>query len=153
MPYAPKKRCNHPGCPERIESGGPARCPAHHKAYKREIDSHRGSRVARGYGNGWEYVRVQAFVRDEWKCQQCGWEPELVAAYREAGMGLPATATILEILRIRHQAKQVHLQADHIQTVRDRPDLRLVLSNVKTLCSSCHSAKTMRESVNGARWG
>ena len=35
--------------------------------------------------------------------------------------------------------------ADHIIPVRQRPDLRLVRSNVQGLCASHHSAKTARE--------
>lgn len=33
-------------------------------------------------------------------------------------------------------------QVDHILSIRDRPDLRLVWSNLRALCRSCHSRRT-----------
>ncbi|WP_238996817.1 HNH endonuclease [Entomobacter blattae] len=40
-------------------------------------------------------------------------------------------------------------EVDHIQTVRNRPDLRLDPRNLRALCKSCHSARTMRDQVHG----
>ena len=37
------------------------------------------------------------------------------------------------------------LEIDHIEPVRDRPDLAYSLSNLQTLCGSCHSRKTRIE--------
>lgn len=37
------------------------------------------------------------------------------------------------------------LEVDHIQPVRKRPDLSFVLSNLQTLCASCHTKKTRIE--------
>lgn len=37
------------------------------------------------------------------------------------------------------------LEVDHILPVRDRPDLGFVLSNLQSLCGSCHSRKTRLE--------
>ena len=34
---------------------------------------------------------------------------------------------------------------DHIQSVADRPDLRLEWSNLRTLCKSCHSRRTVMD--------
>ncbi len=42
-------------------------------------------------------------------------------------------------------ATEVH----HIQSVRERPDLRLVPSNLMCLCRSCHSAITARTQAFG----
>ena len=33
---------------------------------------------------------------------------------------------------------------DHIQTVKERPDLRLERSNLQPTCFPCHQAKTIR---------
>jgi 5-methylcytosine-specific restriction endonuclease McrA len=37
------------------------------------------------------------------------------------------------------------LEIDHIQPVRDRPDLGFSLDNLQTLCGRCHAAKTRVE--------
>jgi len=37
------------------------------------------------------------------------------------------------------------LEVDHIQPVRDAPELSFALSNLQTLCVSCHSKKTIQE--------
>lgn len=35
--------------------------------------------------------------------------------------------------------------ADHIQSVRDRPDLRLDPDNLQSLCDHCHNSERQRE--------
>ena len=37
------------------------------------------------------------------------------------------------------------LECDHIEPVRDRPDLAYTLSNLQILCGSCHARKTRIE--------
>jgi 5-methylcytosine-specific restriction endonuclease McrA len=39
----------------------------------------------------------------------------------------------------------VGLEVDHIQPVRTAPELSYELSNLQTLCGSCHSKKTIFE--------
>lgn len=146
MPWAPLKRCAEHPCQNRVRSG---LCPEHTKAKHKRIDARRGSSHARGYNRAWEALRVQAFVRDGWRCQQCGWEPELVTAYREIGEGLPSTRTMLDILTARYNAGQRHLDADHIIPFGTRPELRLDLSNIQTLCDLCHKAKSRNEMMEG----
>lgn len=46
-------------------------------------------------------------------------------------------------------AKATHV--DHIQSVRDRPDLRLEPSNLRSMCASCHSRRTARD--QSQNWG
>jgi 5-methylcytosine-specific restriction enzyme A len=36
-------------------------------------------------------------------------------------------------------------EVDHVQSVRDRPDLRLAEFNLRAFCNSHHSARTARE--------
>jgi len=146
VPYAPLKRCAEYPCPNKVVSG---RCTEHQRAKHKRIDARRGSSHARGYDSAWDALRVQAFVRDGWRCQSCGWEPELVKAYREMGEGLPAIQTMLDILRVRCHAGQRHLDADHIIPFGTRLELRLDLSNVQCLCSSCHKAKSRNEMMEG----
>lgn len=38
-------------------------------------------------------------------------------------------------------------EVDHVVPIRDRPDLRLVMSNLQSACHACHSAKTARENA------
>jgi len=41
------------------------------------------------------------------------------------------------------------LHADHQVPIRERPDLRLDLDNLRTRCDRCHLAKTKRECARG----
>ena len=66
----------------------------------------------------WKLIRQQALERDEYCCVICK---------RESG-------------RIS-QAKIV----DHIQTVNNRPELALVLSNLQSLCVRCNARKTRND--------
>jgi hypothetical protein len=96
---------------------------------------------------------VLCFIRDEWRCVDCGWEPNVVRDFRQFGLGPPPTHQVLAELKERFSLGERHLHADHQLTIESRPDLRLDLDNVRTRCNTCHSAKTMRESVNAARVG
>jgi 5-methylcytosine-specific restriction protein A len=51
----------------------------------------------------------------------------------EAGCGQPAT------------------QVDHVLSIRERPELRLTWSNLRAMCASHHSARTMKEQSWGSR--
>ena len=144
MPNAPKRPCREPGCPALVDSG---RCPTHQRKRYRQQDANRESAAKRGYDAAWQPVRIAAFVRDAWQCVDCGWEPMIVTAFREAGEGLPSTAAVLESLRIRQRRGERHLHGDHIETIEDRPDLRLDVGNIATRCNVCHNRKTMRDSV------
>jgi 5-methylcytosine-specific restriction endonuclease McrA len=77
----------------------------------------------KGQGNGSEYQRyknstehkewrTQIFIRDNYTCQECG---------VRSGNG-----------------KRVELNADHIKPYALYPELRLELSNGRTLCLDCH---------------
>jgi hypothetical protein len=125
-------------------------CPDCQRAKYQRIDRNRPSSSERGYGDkAWQQVRLQAFLRDGWRCVDCGWEPEIVTLMREAGAEA-ATADVLEELRRRKLANERHLHGDHILTVEERPDLRLDVSNVATRCNECHGRRTLRDSVSGA---
>ena len=82
----------------------------------RPYDAWRGSPRERGYDRDWAVVRVQALERDGYRCQQCA----------ERG--------------IVQRATDVH----HIVWIRSAPWLRLVLSNLVSLCKECHSGITAR---------
>ena len=77
----------------------------------------------------------------------------MVRDFRNFGLGQPPTHQVLAELKERFGQGERHLHADHQLTIESRPDLRLDLDNLRTRCNTCHSAKTMRESVNAARVG
>ena len=66
----------------------------------------------------WQELRAKALRRDKYICLHCG--AKCIGA-KKGG---------------------VSPHVDHIQTIRDRPDLKLSLSNLRTLCHSCHSKVT-----------
>jgi 5-methylcytosine-specific restriction enzyme A len=87
-------------------------------------DERRASRAGRGYDAAWYAVggvREQALIRDWFTCQ--------IRTHCRGEIGLAT-------------------EVDHIIPVRERPELRLVLSNLQSACKACHSAKTMREIVS-----
>jgi len=147
MPSAAPSKCSKPGCFTLIirRAGGLYLCDKHRREKHQRIDAGRGTPEERGYGSGWEALRVQAFLRDGWRCVACGWEPVLVGIYRKGGLGVPPTSAVLKILRGRKNAREQHLHADHVVPIGVDPSRRLDLSNVQTLCNRCHSAKTLRE--------
>ena len=106
-----------------MPSRPPVHRPPHHRPaeQRREqlatLDSRRGSSTARGYGADWQRLRLQV-LEEEPLCRFCA-EQGLVTAARDV---------------------------DHIIPIVQRPDLRLVRSNLRPLCQSCHSAHTARGS-------
>ena len=78
-------------------------------------DTVRGSRQARGYGAEWERLRAEVMRRDERLCQPC----------LKAGRVTPGT------------------ECDHI--VPKSQGGKDELSNLQSICSTCHRAKTSQE--------
>ena len=134
--------CTTPGCP-RLTPGGP--CEQHRRARQREHDERRGSSFDRGYDADHRRLRLLCFQRDCWRCLDCGWEPDIVRDFREAGLGPPPAEQVLDELRCAFARGDRHLHADHQIPIEERPDLRLDLENLRTRCDGCHRAKTMRE--------
>lgn len=139
MSLTPPHPCNEPGCPALVR--GASRCPKHTPQY----DDHRGSPGERGYDVYHRRLRLLCFERDNWRCVDCGFQPELVALYHRLGLGLPSTPKIVEELRLRSLAGARHLHADHIVPIAESPELRLELDNLATRCDQCHNRRTMRQ--------
>jgi 5-methylcytosine-specific restriction protein A len=131
------KPCSVPGCPKLSPN---PRCDQH--SYQRERE--RGKTAERGYDRDHRRLRVLCFQRDNWRCVDCGWEPELVEVFRSFGMGPAPVDKVLEQLRSNYANGARHLHADHIIPIEKRPDLRLDLDNLATRCDRCHNARTMR---------
>ena len=68
--------------------------------------------------------------------------------FRQFELGPPPVEQVLAELRERFSQGERHLDADHQIPIKVRQDLRLDLDNLRTRCNACHSAKTMRESVD-----
>ena len=117
----------------------------HRQALQRRYDGRRGTTVERGYDEHHERLRVLCFQRDEWRCRECGWEPDVVRDCRLADVEVAPADVVLDELRRAKLAGERHLHADHVLPIATRPGLRLGLGNVQTLCSLCHARKTMAE--------
>ena len=138
-----------PSC--RTLCDGEAYCPEHKRQTQRRHDERRGTSAERGYDADHRRLRILCFIRDEWRCVDCGWEPNVAKDWRQFELGPPPTEQVLAELKARFSRGERHLHADHQIPIEARPDLRLDLDNLRTRCNTCHSAKTMRESVNPMR--
>lgn len=139
--------CGEVGC-RNLVSDGQGRCVEHRRSAERQRIERFGTSTERGYDADHRRLRVLCFERDEWKCVDCGWEPDIVRNCRLFKLGGVPTSHVLEELRIRKNRNQLHLHADHQIPIADRPDLRLDLDNMRTRCNACHSAKTLSEIRN-----
>jgi 5-methylcytosine-specific restriction protein A len=91
-------------------------CTAHQQ-HKNDRFSYRGTSASRGYDNDWKKLRVVALQRDCHLCQIC----------LKAGRATPA--------------QDVH----HILSIELRPDLRLDIDNLLSVCRPCHAIETATE--------
>jgi 5-methylcytosine-specific restriction endonuclease McrA len=76
-----------------------------------------------------------------------------VADCRRFELDDPPVGKVLDELRQRLNRGERHLHADHELPIAVRPDLRLVLTNLQTLCDRCHNRKTRLETAAGRRPG
>jgi 5-methylcytosine-specific restriction protein A len=83
---------------------------------RQQFDDRRGSAASRGYDHTWRRVRLHHLATEP-LCRFCAAEGLVVAA---------------EVV-------------DHIQTIADRPDLRLDDRNLRSLCAACHNRRTATE--------
>ena len=111
MACAPKRPCSVPGC--RTFCAGGSYCPAHKRETRQQQDRERGTPSARGYDAKHRQMRVLCFVRDAWRCADCGWEPDIVADCRRFELGDARVEKVLDELRERLKRGERHLHADH----------------------------------------
>lgn len=93
--------------------------PAHMRspaARSAAYNADRGSSTAQGYGRDWQKVRAVVLATHP-LCCLC-----------EAAGRLTAATVV-----------------DHIKSIKDRPDLRLDMDNLRALCTPCHNARTARD--------
>ncbi|WP_088956364.1 HNH endonuclease signature motif containing protein [Variovorax sp. HW608] len=70
----------------------------------------------------WKALRLKALRRDRWRCVLCG------ASVAARGMS----------------------RVDHIQSRKARPDLAMVLSNLRTLCPACDNRRHASDKARAA---
>lgn len=76
---------------------------------------------ARFYGSSeWRAFRESILERDNYECQWCKEQGRVTSKYN----------SILEV--------------DHIEELKDRPDLALDPDNLRTLCKDCHNKRHKR---------
>ncbi|MGB9780631.1 HNH endonuclease signature motif containing protein [Caldanaerobacter sp.] len=116
MPYKPKKPCVYPGCSELVDVGK-TYCDRHEAERRKQyyINDNRPSARRRGYDETWEKLR-KMYLAEHPLCEDC----------LENGIYTPAT--------------EVH----HIKKVKDNPELRLDINNLRALCKACHNRRTAR---------
>ena len=117
MPYAAKRPCGHPSCPETIASG--SRCEQHRKQQQRAegADRRRRQDGPRIYGTvRWQKVRLMVLARDCSLCAEC----------KRRGRDTPAN------------------EVDHIVSIVSG-GVVFDMDNLQSLCKPCHSRKTAIE--------
>jgi len=124
------KQCAQHGCPELLPRGGPSRCPAHTATKYSEKNATRGPRAGLSYSDAaWHALRLLKLSRNPW-CE------------------------IKTHCRNYSLLRQLATEVDHIKPIAERPELRLVWSNLQSACKPCHSAKTineLRQKLNASR--
>lgn len=91
---------------------------------KADIDKGRGTAAERGYDAAWRKLRAE-FIAANPLCVDC----------LDQGRVTPTE------------------EVDHVVSIRQRPDLRLVWSNLRALCRTHHSGRTAREQgFNRGKW-
>ena len=76
MPWAPKRPCTFPGCPELTTTG---RCYRHARAQRDDIDRRRGTAASRGYNSRWQAAR-ERYLKLHPVCGLCALRGVIVAA-------------------------------------------------------------------------
>ena len=67
----------------------------------------------------WKDIRLKVIKRDNWRCQKCN----CLCLGKSKGQPSP--------------------NVDHILERKEHPELAFSMGNLETLCSSCHSKKTI----------
>jgi len=85
---------------------------------KADIDKRRGSSTQRGYDRAWQKLRLEYLAQHPFcECDEHKGQDERVLS------------TVV----------------DHIQSVDDRPELRLEWSNLRSMTKPCHDRRTARD--------
>lgn len=102
--------CRIPHCPILV-SDHSGFCDDHGRERRMDYDARRGKTAERGYDETWRHTR-DAKLRQDPYCE----------------------------LQIRCQPRTPAEEVHHVIPISQRPELRLVMSNLQSTCKSCHSA-------------
>ena len=120
MPTAAPHPCSHPGCNALVHT---RYCDAHQKAFRRRQDERRGNAAVRGYDATWRKLRLVQLQRHPLcQCEDC-----------DEGRKRLTPANVV----------------DHIVSIEERPDLRLDLSNLRSMSKACHDRRTAKDQAFG----
>ena len=108
MPFKAKRPCTHAGCPQFAEDNN-SKCAVHQRKERMDYDARRGDSGERGYDSDWQAVRKMFATRHP-LCKVC------VKQGRDKALDV------------------VH----HIKSIEERPDLRLDMDNLQSLCTEHH---------------
>lgn len=122
MPVSALRPCSTVGCPALVKRG---KCEACRKREQQHTDQARGTSSERGYDAAWQALRA-AYLRANplCECDEC-----------QAGKLKATAATVV----------------DHRISIAERPDLRLVWSNLRSMSKTHHDRHTARTRGWGGR--
>jgi 5-methylcytosine-specific restriction enzyme A len=118
VPWAAPRQCSDQPCDQFAIPGGRGRCAKHAK----KANQQRGTTAERGYDHVWERLRLRK-LRANPLCE---------------------LNVICEGMFPENRATQV----DHKIRISERPDLRLEWTNLQSVCTPCHAAKSYAERNN-----
>ena len=75
--------------------------------------------------NKWRLLKVRVLKRDKYTCQFCG------------------------ILALGKKRNGISPVVDHIETVKDRPDLAMDINNLRVLCRPCDNKRHSEKGKGG----
>lgn len=117
MPTASLKPCRYPGCGVAVHRTL-AYCAVHTKAVRRQSDQLRGNAASRGYDPDWQRLRALYLAEHPvCECEEC-----------QSGLRRLLAAQVV----------------DHRISINERPDLRLVWTNLRAMAKVCHDRHTAR---------
>ncbi|WP_284037451.1 HNH endonuclease [Neobacillus sp. 114] len=82
---------------------------------------------------GWQAIRQQALVRDNYECQECKRQGKVYTDHHDPD-------------------KRKRLDVDHIKEIEHHPELALELDNLQVLCVWHHNEKHGRFSKKENKW-
>ena len=88
-------------CTARIMLCESGYCAVHRRQIAKRRARRRGTSAECGYDAHHRQLRVLCFIRDEWRCMDCGWEPTVVTDFRQFELGTPPVEHVLAELRER----------------------------------------------------